>query len=268
MLNISKKPLQCTSSLHLIIDFHWLCRLTAYVPLSGLLICFITAYISYADTICNTFCKVDNFIPSISAITGVSPQRYLWRICIAFHVGPRLLVAYVFKQYYENLSTVVSDKNKTLFNCLIFISFWLNLTELMTVVGVTYVSNKENYPVHEKIFIVFMCASILCMLSTLCLVCVAKKEFSAEEYNPSIKIKLYLFIITILSTIGLLYFFFRHRFYCEAGAFSWFSFSEYCIAVSNMLFHMSVVWDFSDLCISIYDKTVLKPPVDEKVKRV
>lgn len=43
-----------------------------------------------------------NIIPSISAITGVSPQRYLWRISVAFHIGPRIIIAAVSKSYHIN----------------------------------------------------------------------------------------------------------------------------------------------------------------------
>lgn len=39
------------------------------------------------------FFQVYNIIPSISSITGISPQRYLWRICIALHISPRLIVS-------------------------------------------------------------------------------------------------------------------------------------------------------------------------------
>lgn len=47
--------------------------------------------------------QVYNIIPSISAITGVSPQRYLWRISVAFHVGPRLIIAAVYRAFHLNL---------------------------------------------------------------------------------------------------------------------------------------------------------------------
>ena len=46
--------------------------------------------------------QVFNVVPSISAVTGISPGRYLWRVVIAFHLGPRLLIV---ATYYHFLLT-------------------------------------------------------------------------------------------------------------------------------------------------------------------
>ena len=48
--------------------------------------------------------QVYNVVPSISAVTGISPGRYLWRVVIAFHIGPRILIAAV---YYNFLMSFV-----------------------------------------------------------------------------------------------------------------------------------------------------------------
>lgn len=64
------------------------------------------------------------------------------------------------------------------------------------------------------------------------------------EEQMSIKWKKRLFASSILSTIGLLIFFFKHRFYCHDMAFSWFALSEYFIACSNMAFHYTTTLDF------------------------
>ncbi len=40
-----------------------------------------------------------NVVPSISAVTGISPGRYLWRIVVALHLGPRALVVATFYNF-------------------------------------------------------------------------------------------------------------------------------------------------------------------------
>lgn len=86
-----------------------------------------------------------NFLPSISAVTGVSPQRYLWRVAVALHISPRLLVAWVARAYYQGLAAQVPAARRPAYLTLVTAAFYLNITELITLCGVTYISNKENY---------------------------------------------------------------------------------------------------------------------------
>jgi hypothetical protein len=92
--------------------------------------------------------QVYNVIPSISAVTGVSPQRYLWRVCVAFHIGPRIIIASMYHTYYHSLlstqSPSLSHPSSRGFQ-LLNIAYWLSLIEIAALCGVTYISNRENY---------------------------------------------------------------------------------------------------------------------------
>lgn len=93
------------------------------------------------------FFQVYNIIPSISSITGISPQRYLWRIVIALHISPRLVIAFVHKNYLTHhvLSKII-DRNQVMqATKLASVVHYLHLIEICALAGVTYVSNKENY---------------------------------------------------------------------------------------------------------------------------
>lgn len=96
--------------------------------------------------------KVFNFIPSISAITGISPNIYFWRISIALHVGPRFIIAICYKSYYEHMLRHITDvavhSKGTLYMKL---AFWLHCIEITSLCGVTYISNRENYskPIYQ-----------------------------------------------------------------------------------------------------------------------
>jgi hypothetical protein len=99
------------------------------------------------------FFKVYNVIPSISAITGVSPQRYLWRVCVAFHIGPRIIIASMYHTYYHSLLSSQSpgpnhpgSRGYRLLN----IAYWLSLVEIAALCGVTYISNRENYRMYSE----------------------------------------------------------------------------------------------------------------------
>lgn len=84
-------------------------------------------------------------MPSISGITGVAPQRYVWRICIALHSTPRFVVGFVYYNFYMSKLDVIAEKQKALFKRLVTVNFWLYIVENAALVGVTYIANVENY---------------------------------------------------------------------------------------------------------------------------
>lgn len=86
-------------------------------------------------------------IPSISSVVGgVTPERYIWRLGIAFFSFPRLFDSLL---YYNFLSQNLSDGNflLRLGNKLLFVLHWIQYFSLF---GLTYISSKENYrmPAH------------------------------------------------------------------------------------------------------------------------
>ena len=147
-------------------NFSQLCRFTVSLPLVGLVICFVTANIFQQNDIHETHCRVSstcfydihfigvtmpnffqvyNVIPSISSITGISPQRYIWRVCIAVHVGPRFLTSLVYHHFYLTMAAKVETAKRKNFIFHVWLAFALNLIEQAALIGVTYVSNRENY---------------------------------------------------------------------------------------------------------------------------
>ncbi|KAL1492209.1 hypothetical protein ABEB36_012691 [Hypothenemus hampei] len=232
--------------IHYRINFKYVCLCTICIPLGALLVCLVTAYIFQFDDVHETHCRVFNIIPSISAVTGVSPQRYIWRICIALHIGPRVIISAVYNAYQLNMINPLADhdiKSKA--------QFWLNaayisnLIEAGALCGVAYISNKENYPVHEKLFITFMVSSLTHMVA-----CIQGTKISAktrkdlESVKASLKFKNDLLMLSLLSTVGLVVFFLQHRLFCFRMAFSMFALCEYIIAAANIAFHISVIVDF------------------------
>nr|XP_029729605.1 post-GPI attachment to proteins factor 2-like [Aedes albopictus]XP_029729606.1 post-GPI attachment to proteins factor 2-like [Aedes albopictus] len=231
---------------HLIVSFRDICVFTLILPLGTLFVCFVTAYIFQPDEVHETHCRVYNVIPSISAITGVSPQRYLWRISIALHIGPRIIIAIVYKNYYRALIRELNDlvQIKKATN-LLRVVHGLNIVEISALCCVTYVSNKENYPVHEKVFILFMTSSLSYMLATLKLLKVLQPNGPQSlQEESSLRYKKAFFALSIASTIGLILFFLKHRFLCHDLAFSWFALCEYIVASANMGFHCTTMLDF------------------------
>ncbi|XP_049311605.1 post-GPI attachment to proteins factor 2-like [Bactrocera dorsalis] len=257
-------------AVHYLASFHQICVVTALLPLVTLFTCFVTAYVFQYDDVHETHCRVYNIVPSISAITGVSPQRYFWRLSIALHIGPRLPIAFVYKNFYRSMLANLQQRRPHLVpkaDLMITLILILNLIEISSLGGVTYISNRENYPIHEKIFITFMVCSLCYMLATIKLHGMLFEDESKllPIQRESIKWKRILFITSIVSTVGLLVFFAKHRFYCHDLAFSWFAFFEYVIAIANMLFHFTIIWDFPSQFMLIVQGP--KEKIEELIKR-
>lgn len=122
-----------------------LAYLTVSIPLLTLVFCFATSMWFQYTAVNTTVCKVYNFCPSVSAITGISPQRYIWRIGVALHTGPRLLLASLYPRYFYRRAQQVEPHQRGLFLRLVRANYMLHLAEAFSLVGVTYVSNRENY---------------------------------------------------------------------------------------------------------------------------
>lgn len=129
---------------------------------------------------------------------------------------------------------------------------------------------------HEQVFIVFMVCSLCHMLIVIKLCQLLKNDVDVQrlphliliDEEKSIKFKKILFNISIISTVGLAVFFFKHRVYCHDLAFSAFAFCEYIIASCNLAFHLTTMLDFPSEYLMIARRTTkhkLKHPTGWKL---
>ncbi|XP_067009853.1 post-GPI attachment to proteins factor 2 [Anabrus simplex] len=211
---------------------------TVSLPLLSFIFCIIWSILFHFERSTYTHCEVSNFLPSVSAAIGVhSPQRYVWRIAIAIHAGPRLLVARIYYRYYEGV----------LYKWIHFmakIACWLNVVENLALIGLTFISSAENYAVHEKCFITFMITSELYMMLTCYLLRSMRRTPPDNIEARSLRVKYKLLIINVISFALAAYFFLRHNWHCEPYVYSVFALCEYVVVLTNMAFHMTAFWDF------------------------
>ena len=91
------------------------------------------------------FFQVYNVVPSISAVTGISPGRYLWRIVMAFHLGPRLLIAAVYYNFLKSFDKSLPSDSATVLNKLLKGCYYLQICEIIGLCGISFIHNREHY---------------------------------------------------------------------------------------------------------------------------
>ena len=87
-----------------------------------------------------------NLVPSISAITGISPGRYLWRVCIAFHLGPRLLIVATYYHFLLSFAPSLPNKGSAhKLTSLLNYCFYLQIVEILSLCTISFIHNREHY---------------------------------------------------------------------------------------------------------------------------
>jgi len=251
---------------------------------------FTTSVLFTKEQIFEAECGSSNFIPSMSSVIGVSPGKYIWRMAIALHCFPRFLIACLYHNQFKTCWQKLSTKSSSLISSIIMtnlirLNTALEFCEVVCLIFLSYISTKENYPLHEKAFITFLSSSTLRMITCLILFrCLLYKPFHEKEklldaatttarplskqeqrvksnFEVSYKWKYRLFYAAFFFSIILVYFYFKHTFNCANGigkpttAWSYFSLMEYIICCTIMGYHATVCLDFNHFELTIYNKT-------------
>jgi len=125
--------------------FRTLAEICLMMPLLGLVACLIVALLFQFEHIQETACKVYNVVPSISAVTGISPGRYLWRVVIAFHLGPRLLIVVVYYNFLTSFLPLLIKEKEEWCAKLLKCCYYLQICEVGGLCAISFVHNREHY---------------------------------------------------------------------------------------------------------------------------
>ncbi|CAL1538960.1 unnamed protein product [Lymnaea stagnalis] len=236
-------------------------------PLMGKIVCGLPLFATFFCVVWSVFydfekstathCKVRNYLPSISAaIGGFTPQRYVWRVCIALHATPRFMIAVA---YYNFHTSVNVGKNNELYKGIAALTSLCHIIEVGALVGLTYISSSENHDLHENLFILFMSSALIYMILTIFLFTWGRTQsgtiMSSEEIR-SLWWKRMLFALNISIFFISVYIYFRHNWYCEHGVYTAFAGCEYLVIVTNIGFHGTAIIDFSPYSLA-YAQTSL-----------
>ncbi|XP_055381547.1 post-GPI attachment to proteins factor 2-like [Condylostylus longicornis] len=212
----------------------------ACLPLFSFIFCVLWCLLFNFEESTSTHCHVANYLPSISAAIGsFQPQKFVWQTSICLHFLPRLLVARLYFQFYEE--TIRLNRRR-----IARVAVFLNVIENFALMGLTlWTSSMAEYEVHKFCFISFIITSDVYMILSY----VVNKNFKKfSEINEldriSLKCKKYLMITNIISICIASLFFLRHNQYCRPMDYTLFAFFEYIVVLTNIGYHLTVYWDF------------------------
>lgn len=251
------------------ITINKLAKMMLFLPFFGAAFCIIWSIIYDFESSTSTHCrfrsKVQNYLPSISsAIGGYTPQRYIWRICIALHCSPRFFITAGY--YTFNTQFHVGTRNN-LYKFLAGLCAILNSIEILALVVLTNISSIENFNVHENSFITFMVTSEFYMLFS-CIVFKWGHTSNGRQMTPkekkSFHYKIALFLFNISCFLTAIYLYFRHNSYCEAGVYSLFSACEYLVVFTNIAFHATTIIDFEGTVNTIAPSQLVEDKISKR----
>ncbi|KAL1122161.1 hypothetical protein AAG570_003566 [Ranatra chinensis] len=219
--------------------------ITCLLPFTGFVFCVVWSLMYNFEDSTFTHCKVENFLPSISAAIGnYKTQRFVWGTAIAIHAVPRFVFAALYRQYYREILNTKAQRLATL-ACV------LNVMENLALIGLTFITSAYNYSIHEKCFMAFMVTSELYMTLT-CYLVWRERRLPADNVEArALRYKFQLVAINMTSFAVAGYFFIRHNRHCEPYIYSAFAFFEYIVVLTNMAFHTTAVLDFHGRYVTV-----------------
>ncbi|XP_042906323.1 post-GPI attachment to proteins factor 2-like [Parasteatoda tepidariorum] len=223
------------------IPFKIFWTIVALLPSASFFFCVCWSLLKNFDETTRTHCNVQNFLPSIStAIGSYNLQRYVWQVGIALHCAPRFLVALMYYNHFRNIINEAKWIN------IVYLTYLFQNIEIICLISLSFVSSTENFPAHQKFFVMFVLSALVSMTLTYAILKYRMHHLLTKTEKKSVRLKLLLLSINLFAFSLSVYFYFRHNWYCESGMYTLFALSEYVVVLSNICYHFTAIYDFSN----------------------
>jgi hypothetical protein len=254
---------------------------STFVALSGLWSCFaVSVWYHYAH-VTSVACGNDqsvatrNFMPSISACIGdFSLQRSIWSATVALYVQQRLFSGVVVFRTFARQSRLLGAMRLATHTleqlCLIGLTAVTSTADLLCVCVLWLVARltRDTHSVHQVFFALFWIGSMLNMLQTCVL---TYKELAAapghaasssavDRLRLSLQWRSVATVVHATSSVGALYWYWRHSVDCGDYQYSYFGLCEWTVVLSNIAFHTCEVFDGRDTDLILFTR----PPSNKR----
>jgi len=227
--------------------FRHLALITVSLPCFAFVFCIVYSFFHHYDLVTRTHCNVWNAAPSISASIGnFAPQKYVWKVCIALHSAPRLLICQMYHTYMQRvLRRVNFVQQMVLFTCV------LNVAEVFSLLLLSVVPSVEDFTLHKLCFGSFLFFSAFFIASSFYLFSCQRVLPGSHLDRQSLHYKKVLLVTNFTAILVSMYCYWRHNTYCEPGMYSIFSLFEYTVVLSNMAYHFTSYYDFYNTTVTL-----------------
>ena len=125
------------------VPFTRIAVVTVLLPLSAFVFCILYSYFYHHEWTTHTHCNVWNMAPSISAAIGVfKPQKFVWKMLVALHSAPRLLLAVMYRSLFKKelpLKRWIWSE----------VAFGLNVIEVLALLMLSFAPSRQVSPEDE-----------------------------------------------------------------------------------------------------------------------
>ncbi|KAI1721493.1 frag1/DRAM/Sfk1 family domain-containing protein [Ditylenchus destructor] len=212
------------------------------LPFSALVLCIALSITLHWDESTRTHCGVPNYLPSVSAaVASYSPERYIWRLLVSIHGGPRIVLAFAFKNFLIS-SPLIPFPSIGWFHWPCYVACFFHLAEIIFLLLLTIL--------HKTSFIGFIVCGLIHMFLSTWLFDHSGRRKTTSLGEKSFQYKVLCCTGSSISLFLALYFFYRHNRYCEPGVYTIFALCEYAVVIFNILFHSTLYYDFHSRSVS------------------
>nr|CAB3264806.1 post-GPI attachment to proteins factor 2-like [Phallusia mammillata] len=224
--------------------------ITVLLPFFALTFAIVWSLLFAFDASTRTHCHVPNYLPTVSAAIGLTPQAYVWRACIGISTTPRLIALWMYRSYLRQSQLDATALLKPFHRLLSLVMLTGHFVEIWALLVLSVISSTENGDLHEYAFITFMVGGITSMITD----SLNKTTLVLNERERQMaKRKLIFCILNITSFVWAVVFYFQHNWYCKPGVYTLFAFFEYIVILSNMGFYYTQKLEMVDYRITVVD---------------
>uniref|UniRef100_A0A0V0J6F9 Post-GPI attachment to proteins factor 2 n=1 Tax=Schistocephalus solidus TaxID=70667 RepID=A0A0V0J6F9_SCHSO len=182
------------------------------VPIPVLIGCVLYTIYENPVGLDRTHCAIPNYIPSVSAATGVGYRKLFWTVSISLSC---IIRVFLHIAYHHVLSDLFASGNCVNEQCSLGFHSCIHFTEILGLFLLTVFPSTESFPIHRNSFALFVTSSLLYGITDLYLLWRLRslRVFESSVKKP-LRRKRWTYVVMFISVFLATLFYFIHSTFC------------------------------------------------------